>query len=63
MGQISAMNLPAQKIAETISEMDETAECIAFRINIDGTLDYAPLPRAMRNLWLFNSSGGANDVC
>ncbi len=62
MGESYAMNLPAQKIADELPETDGTAECIAFRINVDGTLDYAPLPLAMRNLWLFNNTGGANDV-
>lgn len=62
MGNSIAMNTSAQKIAENISGMDENTDCIAFRINIDGTLDYAPLPLAMRNLWLFNNTGGANDV-
>lgn len=62
MGEISAMNKPAHTIAEKISDMDET-DCIAFRINLDGTLDYAPLPMAMRNIWLFNDTGGARDVC
>ena len=62
MENIVAMNTSAQKIAENLSVTDENAECIAFRINLDGTLDYAPLPLAMRNLWLFNNGGEANDV-
>jgi len=40
-----------------------TSECIAIRTNIDGTLDYVPLPLGMRNIWLFNNGGERNDVC
>lgn len=36
--------------------------CIEMRTNIDGTLDYVPLPLAMRNVWLFNNVGERNDV-
>jgi hypothetical protein len=42
---------------------DLTSECIDCRLNIDGTLDYYPVPLAIKNLWLFKNGGERNEVC
>jgi hypothetical protein len=51
-----------QEIDDMFSNLDDIVECIAFGKNIDGTLDCAPLPLAMKNIWLFNNGGERNDV-
>ena len=51
-----------QKFANHLAESDGVPECIECRTNIDGTLDYTPLPLGMRNIWLFNNGGERNDV-
>lgn len=51
-----------ERNAETPEDMDGVPDCIACRTNIDGTLDYTPLPLALRNIWLFNNGGERNDV-
>jgi hypothetical protein len=46
----------------THSDGDCVPAGIEYPTNIDGTLDYMPLPSAMRNIWLFNNGGERNDV-
>jgi hypothetical protein len=45
------MLLPAWEIADNVWIVDETAECIAFRIYIDGAPDHVFLRLKMRNSW------------
>jgi hypothetical protein len=51
-----------QQITNQLADANGVPESIAYRPNIDGTLDYTPLPLAMRNIWLFNNGGERNDV-
>ncbi|MCK9593711.1 MAG: hypothetical protein M0Q91_17055 [Methanoregula sp.] len=46
-----------------LSGTDMTSDCIDCRPNIDGTLDYTPVPLALKNLWLFKNGGERNEVC
>ena len=51
-----------KKNTDTPADADAMPECIAERTNIDGTLNYRPLPLAMRNFLLSNNGGETNDV-
>ncbi|MFA5347136.1 MAG: hypothetical protein WC294_03280 [Methanoregula sp.] len=42
---------------------DMVSDCIDRRPNLDGTLDYTPVPQAFKNLWLFKNGGERNEVC
>jgi hypothetical protein len=45
------MPLPAREIADNVWKIDETAECIAFRIYPDGVPDHVSPWLKMRNSW------------
>jgi len=51
-----------EKKLDRLEDRNGIPDSIACRTNIDGTLDFAPLPLAMRNIWLFNNGGERNDV-
>ena len=51
-----------EKYPEITPEPCGVPDCIGIRTNLDGTLDFTPLPLGMRNIWLFNNGGERNDV-
>ena len=48
--------------ADHLADTEGAQDCIECRTGIDGTLDFGPLPLAMKNIWLFNNGGEKNDV-
>jgi hypothetical protein len=51
-----------ETISGRIADPDAVPDGIEVRTNIDGTLDFGPLPLAMKGIWLFNNGGEKNDV-
>ena len=49
-------------VSGRIANTETVPECIEIQTNIDGTLDFGPLPLAMKGIWLFNNGGEKNDV-
>jgi|GEM_PF-3359423 len=64
MGEISTeMNTNWPEGTGLLSGTDMVPDSIDCRTNIDGTLDYTPVPLALKNLWLFKNGGERNEVC
>jgi hypothetical protein len=57
------MNTSWPEVNDQPSGTDTVSDCIDCRTNIDGTLDYTPVPQAFKNLWLFKNGGERNEVC
>ena len=51
------------EVTDHLSGTDMISDCIDCRTNIDGTLDYTPVPQAFKKLWLFKNGGERNEVC
>ncbi len=57
------LNTSWPDLNDQLSGTDMVSDCIDCRTNIDGTLDYNPVPQAFKNLWLFKNGGERNEVC
>jgi hypothetical protein len=57
------MDTSRPEVTGQSSETFVGSDCIDSRSNIDGTLDYTPVPQAFKNLWLFKNGGERNEVC
>jgi hypothetical protein len=51
------------EVTGLLSVPEMVTDCIEYGPNIDGTLDYTPVPLAIKNLWLFKNGGERNEVC
>lgn len=49
-------------ITDQLVDAKTDSDCIEMRTNVDGTLNFTPLPLAMKHIWLFNNGGEKNDV-
>jgi len=56
------MDTSWMKFTDQLSGTGMTPDCIDCRPNIDGTLDFCPLPLAIKNLWLFKNRGEGNVI-